>query len=204
MRIAAAVLAAGRGSRFGAGPTSSKVVARIGGEPLVRRSARLALAARAQPVLVVTGHAAPAVAAAVHDLPVRLVANEAYAKGLATSLHAALDALGPDVDGLLVLLADMPLVRAPTLGALMADYDPAVCDAVVPRIEGKIGNPVLLGRALFPAVRRIEGDRGARALLSAPQHRIRICEVDDPGILTDIDTPEALAQAAREPLSDQR
>ena len=108
-RIAAIVLAAGRSTRMG-GP--NKLVAEIGGKPLVRIAAEQALASRAKPVIVVTGHQRERVEAALAGLPVRLVHNPDFADGLGTSLRAGIAAVPADADGAIVCLGDMPQVDA--------------------------------------------------------------------------------------------
>ncbi len=192
--VAAIVLAAGRASRFGAGPDESKILAMLDGKPLVRHVAECALASRATRTLVVTGQAADGVAAALADLPVTLVHNASYASGMASSVKAGIAALPPHIDGTLVLLADMPRVSLATLDSLIGAFaatQPAP-DAVVPVHAERQGNPVLLGRALFSEVARLEGDAGARKLLAEYGRTILPCPVDDPGIELDIDTRDAL------------
>ena len=108
-RIAAIVLAAGRSTRMG-GP--NKLLAEIGGRPLVRIAAEAALASRARPVIVVTGHQREQVEEALAGLPVRLVHNPDFADGLGTSLKAGIAAVPADADGAIVCLGDMPQVDA--------------------------------------------------------------------------------------------
>ena len=108
-RIAAVVLAAGRSTRMGA---VNKLIAEIGGKPLVRIAAEQALASRASPVIVVTGHERERVEAALAGLPVALVHNPDYAEGLGTSLKAGIAAVPEDADGAVVCLGDMPQVDA--------------------------------------------------------------------------------------------
>src|SRR6185503_18669432 len=108
-RIAAILLAAGRSTRMG-GP--NKLLAEIGGKPLVRIAAVEALASRAREVIVVTGHQREAVAAALQGLPVKLVHNPDFAEGLSTSLRAGLAAVPAEADGIVVCLGDMPQVTA--------------------------------------------------------------------------------------------
>ena len=195
-RVAALVMAAGRGTRFGAGPDDSKVLALLEGRPLVRGVAEIALASRAATVLVVAGQAAARVEAALAGLTVHLVHNADYASGMAGSVKVGVAALPADIDGVLVLLGDMPRVAVATLEALIAAFEdaPAPPDAVVPIHEGQRGNPVLLGRALFGEVTTLEGDAGARKLLAG---RVVVeCEVRDPGVLVDVDTRDALDAVA--------
>ena len=109
--IAAIVLAAGLGTRFGAGAGDSKVAAPHAGVPLVAHVVAAALASRAAPVIVVTGHAEARVIEALAGLAVTIVHNPDYAGGMAGSLKAGVAALPKVCDGALILLGDMPLVR---------------------------------------------------------------------------------------------
>ena len=194
--VAALILAAGRASRFREGSgLATKMVALWQGEPLVRHVARAALASRARPVLVVTGHARAEVEQALAGLPVQFVHNAGFASGLAGSLQSGLAALGPAAGGVLVLLGDMPQVTAATCDRLMAAFAaaPAQTVAVLPAFTGAIGNPVLLARGLFGEVADLSGDQGARRILPGGRAGVLLVPVDDPGILADVDTPQALA-----------
>jgi molybdenum cofactor cytidylyltransferase len=194
--IAALLLAAGSASRYRAagGPEPSKLVASFRGEPLARAAARAALGA-GLPLTVVTGHARQAVEAALHGLPAAFVHNADYATGLASSLKVGVRALRPNAGGALVLLGDMPKVSPEILARLIAAFD-ARCDAlaVIPVYAGRRGNPVLLARALFPAVAGLEGDEGARKLLAGAAPVVEV-EFGDEAVTLDIDTPEDLAGA---------
>ena len=108
-RIAALVLAAGRSTRMG-GP--NKLLAEIDGRPLVRIAAEQALASRASPVIVVTGHQRERVERALAGLPVTFVHNPDFAEGLSTSLKAGIAAVPAEADGAIVCLGDMPQVSA--------------------------------------------------------------------------------------------
>ena len=196
VEIAAIVLAAGLGSRYraagGAAPT--KLVADYRGEPLVRWAVRAALASKARPILVVTGHAREQVEAALTGLDVRFAHNPDYALGLASSLKAGVAALPPHVAGAVIGLGDMPEASAAVINALIDGFlaKPGA-RAVSPIRGGQRGNPVLLGRALFYAVARLTGDEGARGLLRAlPPEAVATVEVGDDGVTRDIDTPRDL------------
>lgn len=191
--IGAIVLAAGRGTRFGEAP---KMLAVLAGRPLVRHVAEAALAGRLRPVLVVVGHRAEEVGAALDGLPVALVENPAFAEGLSTSLKAGAAALPAGLGGAFVLLGDMPLVGAGLIGRLAEAWREAGQPAaLVPTYGGKRGNPVLLGRAILDRVGTLSGDAGAGPLLKS-EPGILAWPVDDPAVAVDIDTPEALAAAA--------
>jgi molybdenum cofactor cytidylyltransferase len=191
------VLAAGLGSRYrsagGAEPT--KLVADYRGEPLVRWAVRAALASKARPIIVVTGHAREQVAAALAGLDVRFVHNRRFALGLASSLKAGVAALPGEVAGAVIGLGDMPEASAAVIDALIDGFlaKPGA-QAAVPVRRGQRGNPVLLGRALFDAVAGLSGDEGARGLLRAlPPEAIATIEVADDGVRLDVDTPQDLA-----------
>lgn len=186
-RPAAIVLAAGRSSRMG----SNKLVAEVGGVPMVRRVAQAALASRASPVVVVTGNDADRVAAALSGLDVRLVHNGAYADGLSTSLKAGLAALPETADAALVLLGDMPLVRGEDCDAILAALAADGILVALATADGKRGNPVAWSRRLFPELRATEGDAGGRALLSRYADQVAEVEIGVAAAM-DADTPAAL------------
>ncbi len=189
MSVAAIVLAAGRGSRFGEAP---KLLAHLHGKPLVRHVAEAALASAADPVFVVTGHRSGEVEATLIDLPIVLVPNRAYAEGLSTSLKAGFVALDPDTEAAIVLLGDMPLVGPALIDRLIARWRESRPAAIVPVVEGQRGNPVVLSTSLRPEVERLTGDVGAGPLLRG---RADVLEeaMDDEAAVRDVDTPAALA-----------
>jgi molybdenum cofactor cytidylyltransferase len=188
--IAAVVLAAGKSSRMG-GP--NKLLAQIGGKPLVRHVVDAALASRARPVVVVTGHQRDKVEAALAGLPVKVVHNPHFAEGLGTSLKAGIAALPAEVDGAIVCLGDMPQVDASLIDRLIGAFDPDHgALVVVPTIDGKRGNPVVWSRRFFPDLMTVEGDVGARYLIGRYTEAVAEVPLTGTAALTDVDTPEAL------------
>jgi molybdenum cofactor cytidylyltransferase len=196
--FAAVILAAGRSTRMG---EANKLTQTLRGKPLIRHAAEAALASPASPVLVVTGHGAAEVAAALAGLDVKIIHNPAYADGMATSLKAGIAALPEESAGAVVLLGDMPNVTPAIIARLMQAWQQGAL-AVTPTLLGQRGNPVLLARALFPEVMTLSGDEGARRLLDAAEARaddaVIAVPLDDPAIALDIDTPEALKAARGE------
>jgi molybdenum cofactor cytidylyltransferase len=189
-RVAAVVLAAGKSSRMG-GP--NKLLAEVNGKPLVRIAVEQALASRANPVVVVTGHQRREVEAAIAGLDVTLVHNADYAQGMGTSLKAGVAAVPSENDGALICLADMPQVNAALIDRLIASFDPEKGALVVlPTRDGQRGNPVLWSRRFFPDLMAIEGDVGARHLIAQYAEAVVEVPVEGAGAFTDIDTPEAL------------
>jgi molybdenum cofactor cytidylyltransferase len=188
--VAAIVLGAGRSSRMG-GP--NKLLAIIGGRPLVRIVVEEALASRARPVIVVTGHQRERVEAALTGLPVKFVHNPHFADGLGTSLKVGIAALPPEVDGAIVCLGDMPQVDAALINRLIGALDPDKGALIaVPTTDGKRGNPVVWSRRFFPELMAVEGDVGARYLIGRYSEAVAEVPLSGTAALTDVDTPEAL------------
>lgn len=186
--IGIVLLAAGRGTRFGEAP---KLLADLGGRPLVRHAAEAARASGLAPVIAVLGAHAPAVRSALAGLDLRFVENPHYADGLSTSLRAGLAALPEACTGALVMLGDMPRVGPDLLRRLAGSFDRTAA-AIVPVWQGRRGNPVLLNRCrLATELAGLSGDRGAGPLLAGRTDVVEIA--GDPGTGLDIDTPEALA-----------
>ncbi len=187
-RIAALVLAAGKSSRMGG---RNKLLETVDGQPLLLHAIDAAAHSRARPVVVVTGHAQTQVARLLDGRALQLVHNPAYESGMASSLRTGLSALPNDVDGVVVLLGDMPAVTAAAVDRLIDAFDPEGGAAIVASsVAGRRGNPVLLARRFFPEIREIEGDRGAKPILQAYPDQVRLVETAD--AFTDLDTPEAL------------
>jgi molybdenum cofactor cytidylyltransferase len=186
--IAGIVLAAGASRRFG----SQKLLACVGGVPLVRRSVETLLATALDELVVVVGSNALAVAAALAGLSVRTVTNTAYAAGMSTSLRAGLDAVQPATEAALVALADQPGVDADIVDRLVERYRADRSAIVAPVYRGGVrGNPVLFDRSLFGELRAVTGDEGGRAVIARDPGRVALVEfaremprdVDVPGDL---------------------
>jgi molybdenum cofactor cytidylyltransferase len=190
-RIAALLLAAGRSSRMG-GP--NKLLEPIDGVPMVVRTAQRLLSSRARPIVAVLGNQADQVDAALGKLPLQRVRNAAFAEGLSTSLKCGLAALPADLDGVIVCLGDMPLVAGRDIDRLIAAFNPLEGRAiVVPTRRGKRGNPVLWASRFLPEMAELAGDVGAKHLIGEHADLVAEVEMDSDAVLTDIDTPDALA-----------
>lgn len=199
-RIAALVLAAGQSRRMG---PSNKLLSELEGKALLLHAVDAALASRADPVVVVTGHESARVRMALAERPVAIVHNPDYAEGLSTSLRAGLAALPEGIDAALVCLGDMPRLTPQALDRLIDAYAPEEGRAIVlPTVQGKRGNPVLWDRRFFDEMARLAGDVGARHLIG--EHAALVAEVpfDDAAALLDVDTPDALRQIGGRPAPD--
>lgn len=182
--ISGIVLAAGRSSRFG----STKQLAELGGVPLVHHPIE-ALRNVVDEVLVVTGHDAERVEAAL-PADVRIVRNERFRDGLATSLAAALDELPDDSEAAVVLLADQPGVGANDVKALVERF--RATRARIVRLTYADGpGPALLSREIYAEAGHLRGDAGARVLMAS--HPEWVEDVGRPGSAPDdVDEPKDL------------
>ena len=193
-RVAAVVLAAGQSRRMGA---LNKLLIEVDGVPMVRRVASAALASKAQPVVVVTGHEAERVQAALAGLDVTIVHNPDYAEGMSSSLEHGLQALdsaiAPTLDGAVICLGDMPRTSAGLIDRLIAGFNLHEGRAIgVPTWRGKRGNPVLWAARYFGEMRNLSGDVGARHLIGDHADAVYEIESPDHSVTIDVDTPEAL------------
>jgi molybdenum cofactor cytidylyltransferase len=193
VRVEAVILAAGQGRRMGAGG-KHKLLALFDGEPLIRRTARTAQQAGFETPLVVTGHRAGEIGAAIDGLGCRVVFNPAYEEGMASSLRTGIEAVD-GADGVLVLLADMPAVTSGDIASLTRAFVEAGGTSIVRAVSnGKRGNPVILPKTVFAAAARLEGDIGARPIIEKSGLPVIDVEIG-PAAHLDTDTPDAILAA---------
>ncbi|MGH8863858.1 MAG: nucleotidyltransferase family protein, partial [Burkholderiales bacterium] len=141
------------------------------------------------PAIVVVGPHREALGGALEGLPVRIVGNDGYEEGLASSIRSGVAAIVADIDAAVLLLGDMPLIAPHHLGPLLAAFAPAkghnIC---IPTYRNKRGNPVLWSAQHFPRLLELRGDQGARVLFRELADQIVEVEMPDDAVLVDIDT----------------
>jgi molybdenum cofactor cytidylyltransferase len=162
-RLWAVVLAAGASRRLG----RPKQLLRVDGDALVGRAVRTAACVCARRVVVVLGAHRALIEPIVVALDARVVVNEGWSEGMASSLRAGIAALPTESAAALLLTCDQPRVTADALGALARAWSstPEVC--VASAYEGSVGVPAIVPARLFPTLMRLRGDRGARDVLLA-------------------------------------
>jgi molybdenum cofactor cytidylyltransferase len=190
MVIGAVLLAAGAGSRLGGRPKS---LLELGGVPLIRRQLVALSGAGIDEVVVVLGHHADAIEAAVRDFPVTLARNPSPDDGQVSSVRIGLQALSPKLDAVIVALADQPMINAQDITALIGAFKKrGEAAMVVPRVTGEPGNPVIFESALRDEWMAGDANAACRRWRDAHPERVRWLDTDNQRYRVDIDTPEDL------------
>jgi molybdenum cofactor cytidylyltransferase len=189
-RVAGVVLAAGLSSRMG----RNKLLLELGGETLLRRIVRTAVAASLDPVLVVVGHEEERIREELRDLPCTPVRNPEYAQGMNTSLRAGIAAVPADAAGAVVVLGDMPFVTARMIRDLVAQWRESGAPLAISLYDGVVAPPTLYGRRLFAEIGALRGDGCGKQIVK--QHRSDATELSWPAsALSDIDVPADVERA---------
>jgi molybdenum cofactor cytidylyltransferase len=187
LSVAGLILAAGESRRMG----FPKALLPYREETFLDRLTAL-FAARCSPVIVVLGAEADRIRAGAGPTghsPATFVVNPDWARGQTTSMQCGLRALPPHADGVLFTLVDHPAVAPATIDALLAG--PPATLLRVPRYHGHRGHPIWFSRALIPEFLALPVSGAARDVVRSHAAQTEFLEVDDPGILADIDDPEA-------------
>lgn len=187
--IAAIVLAAGRSTRMG---EENKLLLPFGDKPLIARTVDAVLGSTAAQTIVVLGHQAERVRAALAGRDLAFVHNAHYEEGMATSIHAGIRAAAPGTAGVMICLSDLPLVESAELDRLMGEFAARPDKSIaVPAFQGQRGNPVLFSIRHREEILQVRGAAGGckSVVKKYPQ---QVLEVDMPSdhILRDIDTLE--------------
>lgn len=189
-KIAGIILAAGQSRRMG---KPNKLLTTLKGVSFIRHVTEIAIAAKLDQIIVVTGHEAEQMHMQLSGLDVNFAHNAQFAEGLSSSLRTGIAAVDDDIDAALVLLSDMPFITEETVravsGTFAHEHEGRI---IVPHFNGQRGNPVLWPRRYFAELTTISGDQGARALLKAYPDALFEVELGEE-VLIDIDTPESAA-----------
>lgn len=184
--IYAVVLAAGTSSRLG----TPKQLLPYRGMSLVAHVVKAVSSSMVEEIIVVLGHHSEEVRETLKNFPVNFVYNPAYADGQSTSLKAGLTVLGRCAQAALFILADQPLLKPRSVNLIIEEYRLGGRGIVAPFYHGKRGNPVLFDKEFFSLITALSGDTGARNLIVSHHNQMARVDVDDPGVVFDIDTWE--------------
>ena len=182
--VSGIILAAGQSKRMG----QVKQLLPFRGKPLISHVVYNALASQLGEVIVVLGHGAEEIEMTVDFGDAQVVMNDDYQAGQSTSLQTGISAISDRSEAALFILGDQPLVNVGVINRLIEEFERKRMGFLVPTFQGKRGNPVLVGRSLFPHLKSLTGDQGARALFEEYADQIKEIDVGDGCIHVDIDT----------------
>jgi molybdenum cofactor cytidylyltransferase len=185
--IAGLILAAGASSRMG----SPKALLAYRGETFVERLVRV-FSEIANPVIVVLGYHADLIRPVLEN-KATVVVNPAPERGQLTSLQTALAALPAEAEGFFFTPVDSPAVARETVTRVVEAFRSRAAETlfVIPRYQGRRGHPVCATRAIADELLALPETAKASDVVHAHVDRTLYIDVDDPGILTDVDHPEA-------------
>lgn len=172
-----------------------KPLLKVGDETFVAHLAAAMLKVVARLTVVVGAHADIVRPAIPTDPRISVVVNPEWARGQLSSIKTGIRALPTDSSATLIHLTDHPTVKAETFAAVSDAYRQSRKPIVIARYDGRRGHPVLFDRSLFDELIAAPEDQGARVVVNADASRVVYVDVDDPGILLDLDTPEDLVRA---------
>jgi molybdenum cofactor cytidylyltransferase len=175
-RVAGIVLAAGRGSRMGASP---KQLLMLDGKFLIQHVIDSAKESQLGQLVIVLGHEHLKVRELIDEGRYgEIIVNPHYQQGQSTSIRKGIHSISPSMDAAMILLGDQPGITSAMIDQLIDAYGSKKSPLVVPRYNGKRGNPVIIDRSLFAEIDELTGDTGARALFDKHSAEIEYVNFD--------------------------
>ena len=185
--VAGLILAAGKSERMG----SPKSLLRVGNTTFLEHIYLQAREGGLDPVRIVLGHEAETILQALPQLAPQVVFNLIYEMGQLSSLLRGLEALEAfPIEGFMLLLVDHPFVTGALIQRLVRAFSAGASPLVIPTCQGKRGHPVIFAKSLFSELKSTPMKAGAAAVVKNHANEILHLQVEDTGILIDIDTPE--------------
>jgi molybdenum cofactor cytidylyltransferase len=188
--LSAIVPAAGMSTRLG----RNKLLLPFKGQPLIARAVDTLMASEVDEIIVVLGHEADQVREAIANKGVRFVENPDYRLGLSTSVRAGFAAVPAQTTGIMIYLADQPLLEAGEVDFLiraLAEASKANKSIVVPLFRGQRGNPVIVKATYKASLLAITGETGCRRLIKENPEQVLTVEMESDHVVRDVDTIEA-------------
>jgi CTP:molybdopterin cytidylyltransferase MocA len=170
----------------------------LGGRPMIVRIIQMLRTAGIDPILVVAGHRALDLATAIDSQPITMVKNPRYGTGgMLSSVKTGLRKIPRKTDAVILALVDQPMVKSRTLRAMLRAFARTRAPLVIPTFKGRRGHPILLSAKLIKDALALRPDQTLQTLTRRHMPEAVQVEVDDPNILTDLDTPEDYRRAVR-------
>jgi molybdenum cofactor cytidylyltransferase len=172
-----------------------KQLLQFGGEPMLRRAARVAFEADCRPIVVVIGANAAASREALRRLNVRQVENKQWKSGMGSSVRVGIEAIvatDPQIAAVILMVCDQPFVTQEIIVGLVRAYRKMNCSIVSSRYGRSYGVPALFSRAHFAELMKLKGARGAKQIIQ--KHLGKVHFIPFPEGKIDIDTREDFAR----------
>jgi molybdenum cofactor cytidylyltransferase len=192
-KISAIILAAGISSRMG----FLKQTANIKGKSLLELVLDKVRKFPFYEIILVLGYKHEEVMKALKLKFEKVVINEEYEKGISSSLKKGVLNISKDSEAFAVFLADMPLIKEESIEKVISEFNERSCLIVAPIFNKVIGHPVIFHRSLIPEIINLEGDIGAKKVIEKYKDEACFIEIDDEGVLIDIDTPKDLEEVLK-------
>ena len=191
-KVGAIILAAGKSERMYG---KNKLLEKVNEETLLKRIIDETLQTSVDDIIVVLGHESKIVQNSLRNLPVNFAKNENYENGISSSIKTGINSLQADIDGAIIILADMPKINCQHIDKIIKSYFASNNQSIfVPVHKGKKGNPVLLDKSHFEEIKNLTGDIGAREIISFNKHKVKEIKINDTAIFFDIDTEDELKE----------
>jgi molybdenum cofactor cytidylyltransferase len=184
--LSAIILAAGMSTRMG----QNKLLLSFKGKPLIAHAVDTLLASEVDEIVVVLGHEAEKIRGQLQGKQVRLVQNPDYRDGLSTSVRVGVRAVSPQVEGIMIYLADQPLLEPADLNYIIKAFALAKQvnrSIVVPLFHGQRGNPVILNSSYREAILELVGDVGCKRLIKRYPDKVFGVEMETDHVVCDVD-----------------
>jgi molybdenum cofactor cytidylyltransferase len=186
--IAGLILAAGESSRMG----SPKATLTYRGRTFLERIVQILQEAGLERLVVVLGHQAEEIQRQIKIEAAQVVINPDYRSGQTSSLQVGLRSLmAEELEAVLLCLVDHPAVAAETVRTIVATFQQCGAPVVIPTYQGRRGHPVLIGRQVSDELLELASDAGADSVVRRYRAATQFVEVDDEGIVMDVDDPES-------------
>lgn len=185
--ISAVVLAAGKSSRFG---EPKQLLAAEAGMTVLETVVKIFESSKVDETILVLGYDAEAIVKKSKFGRAKVVVNRQFEEGLSSSLRKGIEAVDGESEAVVVALGDEPLVAPATVDLIVRTYIETRAKIVAPYFRRRRGNPVLFARGLFGELLDVTGDVGAKGVIERHQTEVTKVQVDDMGVVTDIDTKE--------------
>ena len=195
-KIKGLVLAAGLSSRCG----TNKLLVKVNGTTIIEKTIAILMSAPVAGISVVLGSSGDEIRKVLAGYPIDFIWNPDYESGMSSSLKTGISEIMQDheAEAVLLMLGDMPLIKSTTVACLIDEYEKNSSLIIVPCYKGRRGHPVIFDRKMFKAISKITGDHGAREVITSHLDQVLFVDIDDPGIILDLDTKEAIEEQFRQ------